>query len=270
MSTTITLPNRKGGVAKTSSTLNLAAELARRGLRVLAVDADPQATMTLIAGESLEDLQPEQTTLLALLPDTYPDTDLSTLAVSAPWGGDLWRASRDLSGAEVELADAAGPHLRLRRAIERVSDRYDIVLVDSPPSVGKLTFNTLVAADFLLIPVKADFASTGGLAQFFATFDLIREYERPDLEVLGIFATLVRRTRHAREIIEALSEQVDGLMLRTTIPDSVEVQDAQAAHCSVREYRPKGAAALAYEQLAGEVLERLSARTGTVDLRRAA
>lgn len=269
MSITITLPNRKGGVAKTTSTLNLAAEFSARGLRVLAVNADPQSTLTLIAGESLDDLAPEETTLAALLPDRY-STDLTELAVAAPWGGDLWRASRDLAEAEVQLADAAGPNSRLRRALESVAHSYDLMLVDSPPSVGKCAFNALVAADYLLIPVKADFVSTGGLAQFFSTLDLVRRYERPDLEILGIFATLMRHTLHCRETLQALASRTDGDLLETTIPQAVEVQDAQAAHRAVRQFRPKGAATAAYQRLADEVLERLEARGGAAQFRKAA
>lgn len=267
---TITMVNRKGGVAKTTSVLNLAAEFAARDLRVLAVDTDPQGTLTLIAGERPEHLAREETTLAALLAERF-DVDPHELAVEAPWGGDIWRSSPDLSGAEVELTsgDVAGPHQRLRRSLQKVGDSYDLVLIDSPPSVGKLVLNSLVAADHLLIPVSADYASAGGLSRLFQTVTMVQEYERPELQALGIFGTMMRRTLHARETLDALDKSTDGLLFRTSIPQAVAVQDAQSSHQAVSQTEPGGRAASAYRKLANEVLERLEQQSGIADLRKA-
>jgi chromosome partitioning protein len=264
---TITLLNRKGGVAKTTSTLNIAAELTARGLRVLCVDSDPQATLTHLAGYRPKGLEQEQTTLAALLPEKF-EFEIAALAVEAPWGGEIWRSTRDLVGAEVALTgDVAGPNIRLQRALRQVADRYDFALVDSPPSMGKLVMNAMVAADHLLVPVVADSTSSAGLEPLFDTVNLVREYEKPDLNVIGVFGTHARRTRHSRETIEALKLAVGDLMMDAVIPLAVSVQDAQSVHEAVGQFRPNDAAALAYRELTDELLARIGL---SVQTRRAA
>lgn len=252
------LANRKGGVAKTTSVLNLAAEASARGKRVLCVDCDPQATLTLLAGYQPEQVAKECSVLAALLPETFEDWSPQATALETPWGGELWPSCPDLAGAETALgAEAAGPNRRLARALSDLD--YDLVLIDCPPSVGRLAMNAMAASDGLLVPVLPNYASVGGLKRLLSTVTLLREYEQPSLEIVGVFFTMARRTVHERETREALAAQLPGLIMATTIPMTVAVQDAQSAHEPLRAYDPDNAAASAYAQLADELELRLSA-----------
>jgi chromosome partitioning protein len=256
---TISLLNRKGGVAKTSSTLNLADAYHQRGYRVLCVDLDPQSTLTALAGYTPEQLEQRETVLALVLPERI-DADWEAMAAPAPWGGHIWRASPDLSAAEAELGDAGkpGPHRRLHRQLRAVQDRYDIALVDSPPSVGHLVLNALGAADRVLVPVKADYTSARGLPLLLATVANVRDYEdRPDLDVLGVFITMARRTRHSQETRDGLAWLLGDRLMEASIPLAVAVEDAAAQHQAVRAYDSDDKAATAYGQLADEVAARL-------------
>jgi chromosome partitioning protein len=203
----LALANRKGGVAKTTSTVNIAAELTAAGYRVLCCDLDPQASLTLIAGLVPDRLPDEQTALAALLPELVePDPD--RLCAPAPWGGELMPANQHLANAEVALTagSAAGPHQRLAIALEELAGRYDFVLVDSPPSMGKLVLNAICACDHLLVPVAADYVSVGGLDRLLEVVEQVRRFERKELSILGVFATQARRTLHSRETLELLGD----------------------------------------------------------------
>ena len=253
---TLTLVNRKGGVAKTTSTLNIAAELHARGHRVLAVDLDSQGTLTTVAGYRSTQVDPALSALGALLPEHH-EIDWSAVVRPAPWGGGLIPSHPDLAGAEQALSKALGPHARLRRALDRLAGDRDVVLVDAPPSTGKLVFNAMVAADALLVPVKCDYASVAGLERLFATIELVREYEAPELSVLGVFATFVRPTRHARETLETLVELLGDALIPAVIPENVQLQDAQAGHMAARQLAPRSRGAEAYARLTDEIVRRV-------------
>ncbi len=254
----ITVVNRKGGVSKSTSTMNLACELSVRGFKVLSVDLDPQASLTAFAGFGHQ-VPRERTVLAALMPEKFPRFNVFSLAAPASWGGLLWPASSELAEAEAELSGAVGAHQRLRTALRKLGDSYDFVLVDSPPSVGNLVFSGMGAADYLLVPVACDLASMDGLATLMGTLELFREHVNPDLELLGVFGTLRRPTLHATESLELLAQMLPGKVFATTIPMAVAVQDAQSSRQAIRQYRPHHPAAEAYEQLTDELLAKLKA-----------
>jgi chromosome partitioning protein len=253
----IAVANRKGGVGKTSLVNNLAREIADTGEAVLCVDLDPQATLTLFAGANPSELQMGQTTLAALLPDEIEVMD--DLAVPTPWGGaDIWRASSDLASAENVLVGAPGNHRRLKLALEQRAQGYSVVLLDCPPSLGHIVMNAFGAADKVLIPVACDYASLHGLDLMLRTLDKFKRFEeRPDLEVLGVVGTMKKHTLHSDETIQALRDNLGDLFMRTIIPSSVAVQDAQVAHKALKDFRRDGKASRAYWSLTQEIFERL-------------
>lgn len=255
----VALVNRKGGVAKTTSTLNLAYEAHVRGLRALCVDLDPQATLTMFAGYSPHDTPAEQQTLGALLPDKYA-VDAAALTVDAPWGGRLWRASTALAEAEVELQQRLGPHRRLRDAIAEYAADVDVVFVDGPPSVGKLTLNALQAATHPVAPVEAAYAALGGFSVLQETLDTFRRFERADLQLAGVFATLVEHTNHSREAIEEFAARAGDAWLGVTIPKAVVVKDAAVQGLAVAQYDARHKAAVAYRDLADVLFARVGLR----------
>lgn len=263
MTTTIAVHNRKGGVAKSTSVLNLAGELTEQGLKVLSIDCDPQSTLTAFAsGKIDEQIEPSATVLSAMLPERY-EVDEKAIFAPAPWGGSLWRATGDLAEVESFLnGDVPGPHMRLRSALHRRAQDFDVVLIDTPPSTGKCVFNALGAADFVLVPMIADQASLSGLHKMFKTFNLVKQLEHPDLEVIGMFSTMAEeRTLHYRDAMSYVRENFGDFVMRTAaVPKSTKVKDASLHKMTIRAYEPENPAGEAYRDLAENLLDRLAQR----------
>jgi chromosome partitioning protein len=249
----IAFANQKGGVAKTTSTLNLAVALSEDGYRVLVVDMDPQGNLTMSQG-----LNPDQITrsmfdvLVHRLPIDQVIQDAEVhLAVS----------SIDLAGAELALSSMIGRERALEKALAPVKDRYDFVLVDTPPSLGLLTINALVAADGVIVPVQCEYLSLRGLVQLENTMSMIRENLNPDVEIQGILPTMFDgRTLHAREAVEILEENFGDLVFKTRIRKTIRYAEAPVKGASILKYDPTGSAAEAYRDLAKEVLNGTQAR----------
>ena len=257
--------NRAGGQTKTTSTINLQSELVDRGFRVVSIDLDPRCALTTLGGVS--DTPSERSTLAALLPERYGNLATTReMLVDVSWGGQLLPAHPDLVGADEALKEVAGPHQRLDRALASLREEFDIVLVDCPPATGKLTFNALGAADGLLIPVVPSFASVAGLEPLFRSIQLFREYEHPELSILGVFAALVRSTRHARETFASLRSKLGDLLFDATVPVNVKVEDAQLEGLAARQLDSRSKSALAYASLASEILERAELSIPTMEM----
>jgi chromosome partitioning protein len=240
--------NQKGGVGKTTTTLNLGIALARRGRRVLLVDMDPQGGLTASAGLPA-DLMPSIYDVL-LDPKLEPQTAIH----QAPAGIDLMPANLDLSAAEVHLMSAISRETVARQMLSRLGALYDHVLIDCPPSLGLLTINALVAANRVLIPVQCSYLSWRGLSLLMETIETIRARVNPDLSVLGILPTLYDgRTIHAQETLEAARHLYPGKVLGTPIRYTVRAQEAAKEGRSLLEYDASSEAAKAYVQLAAEV-----------------
>jgi chromosome partitioning protein len=243
----IALANQKGGVAKTTTTLNLGVALAERGKRVLAVDLDPQSNLTMSQGIDPDDL--ERTMFDVLVHKTPIEEVIQHREI------DLAASSIDLAGAELALSSMIGRERALQKALLPVRGRYDYVLIDTPPSLGLLTINALTAADGVIVPVQCEYLSLRGLIQLENTLTMIRENLNPDVRIRGILPTMFDgRTLHSREAVEILQENFGDLVFETKIRKTIRYAEAPVKGTSVLQYDSKGNAAKAYRDLAGEVL----------------
>ena len=248
----IALANQKGGVGKTTTTVSLAGELARRGLRVLLIDSDPQGNATTSLGISKSDLQ---STTYDLLMGTAAVAE--SVISSGRERFDLAPADQDLAGAEVELAAAERRERRLAAALDGVNGRYDYVLIDCPPSLGLLTLNALCAADGVIIPLQCEYLALEGLAQLKATLDRVRDGLNPTLRILGVVMTMYDgRTNLAQQVVDEVQRHFPRLIFRTLIPRSIRLSEAPSHGKLILEYDPQGRSAQAYTALVDEVLQR--------------
>ena len=241
MGRVIAFANQKGGVAKTTSTLNLAVALVEQGHRVLTVDMDPQGNLTMSQG---------------LNPDSIERSMYDVLVHRLPIDQVI-----DLAGAELALSSIIGRERALEKALVPIRESYDFVLIDTPPSLGLLTINALVAAHGVIVPVQCEYLSLRGLVQLENTLSMIRENLNPDVEIQGILATMYDgRTLHCREAVEILQENFGELVYKTRIRKTVRYAEAPVKGVSVLKYDPSGSAAEAYRELAREVLNGAKAR----------
>ena len=251
--TVIAFANQKGGVAKTTSTLNLAAALAEEGHRVLCVDMDPQGNLTMSQGLNPDSIE---RSMFDVLVHRLPIENVITNTEM-----DLAVSSIDLAGAELALSSMIGRERALEKALAPMKERYDYVLIDTPPSLGLLTINALVAADHVIVPVQCEYLSLRGLVQLENTLAMIRENLNPDVAIMGILPTMFdRRTLHAREAVEILEENFGDLVFKTRIRKTIRYAEAPVKGTSVLKYDPTGNAAKAYRDLAKEVLDGAKAR----------
>jgi chromosome partitioning protein len=251
----IAFANQKGGVAKTTTTLNLGVAFHEMGHRVLIVDLDPQGNLTMSQG---------------LNPDVIERSMFDVLVHKVPISEviekrevDLAVASIDLAGAELALSSLIGRERSLEKALAEVRGSYDFVLVDTPPSLGLLTINAFVAATGVIVPVQCEYLSLRGLVQLENTLAMVRENLNPQVGVEGIVATMFDgRTLHSREAIEILEENFGELVFRTRIRKTVRYAEAPVKGSSVLKYDPTGAAAEAYRELAREIVAAKEAQDG--------
>jgi chromosome partitioning protein len=253
VATVLAFANQKGGVAKTTTTLNLGVALMEQGLRVLAVDLDPQGNLTMSQGWNPDEID---RSMFDVLVHRLPITEIvrkSELDVAV--------SSIDLAGAELALSSMIGRERALEKALLEVRESYDYVLIDTPPSLGLLTINALVAADGVIVPVQCEYLSLRGLVQLENTLSMIRENLNPNVAIQGILATMFdRRLLHSREAVEILKENFGDLVLNTKIRKTVRYAEAPVKGQSIFKYDPSGEAASMYRDLAKEVLDGASAR----------
>src|SRR6195952_5006370 len=239
----IAFANQKGGVAKTTTTLNLAVALSEEGHRVLCCDMDPQGNLTMSQGidpdtldKSMYDVLVHQTSIREVVRKREVDVAC---------------ASIDLAGAEIAMSTMIGRERSLEKAIKKVADDYDFVCIDTPPSLGLLTINALTAADKVIVPVQCEYLSMRGLIQLQNTLQMIRENLNPDVQIEGILPTLMdTRTVHAKEAIEILEENFGDRLFASRIKKTVRFAEAPVQGMSVLKYDPDGTAAQSYRDLA--------------------
>ncbi len=245
----IAVANQKGGVGKTTSTINLGACLADIGYRTLIIDLDPQGNATTGLGLDNRNLETSMYDVImreAPLENCVEPAEVKNLFV-AP-------ASLDLAGAEIELVPAFSRELRLRRAIEAVVDEYDFVLIDCPPSLGLLTVNGLAAASEVLVPIQCEYYALEGLGQLLRNVDLVRRSLNPTLEVSTIMCVMYdARTKLADQVVSEVREHFGPKVCKTVVPRTVRLSEAPSFGQPIILFDPTSRGAVAYKELAKEV-----------------
>ncbi len=255
MSVVIAVANQKGGVGKTTTTVSLAAALAARGLRVLIVDADPQANATSAVGA----LRDDEGGLYEALVDERPIADAVRTTVTP--GLSIVPTTPALAGAEVELVSVMAREFRMKRALEALRPGFDVILVDCPPSLGLLTVNALAAADEVIIPVQCEYFALEGLSHLAHTIELVQRNLNPRLVLRGVVLTMFdARTNLSREV-ETEVRRHFASTFRAVIPRSVRLAEAPSHGEPINAYDPLSAGARAYDDLADELIEALRARS---------
>lgn len=244
----LTVSNQKGGVGKTTTCVNLAAELGRLGYSVLAVDIDPQANCTSGLGISPEDFE------LSLYDVLLGEAEAKDAVLPTRWEGvSILPATIDLAGAEIELASVISRETRLRRHLRSLNS-FDVAIVDCPPSLGMLTINALVASDKLIIPIQCEYYALEGVGQLSKTIGLVRDSLNSELEISGVLLTMYdSRTRLSNEVADEVRRQFGSVAFSSVIPRNVRLSEAPSHAAPIGYYDPSSTGAQAYGDLAREV-----------------
>ena len=249
----IALANQKGGVAKTTTTLNLAVALKEKGMKVLCVDLDPQGNLTMSQGLNPDEIDRSMYDVLV--------HKLPIEQVIHEREIDLAVSSIDLAGAELALSSMIGRERALEKALVSVRERYDYILFDTPPSLGLLTINAFTASDGVIVPVQTEYLALRGLVQLENTLAMVRENLNPNVQIMGILPTMYdKRLLNSKEAVDILVENFGELVYQTRIRKLVRYAEAPVKGQSVLAYDPTGEAAKMYRDLAKEVLNGAKAR----------
>lgn len=250
MAKVISVTNQKGGVGKTTTTINLAAALCEEGKRVLVIDIDPQGNATVGLGVELDDEQPTVYDVL------LQECTVKKAAISSQWGPDVLSASEDLAGAQVELLDEIGRELRLKNALSKVDGDYDFIFIDCPPALNVLTINALVASNSVLIPMQCEYFALEGLSALIGTVRKIKETLNPNLRIEGLLRTMYdKRNSLSKEVSRQLSDHFGPKLYDTIIPRNVRLAEAPSYGEPVISYDPSSKGAKSYIKLAKEMLK---------------
>lgn len=249
----IALANQKGGVGKTTTTINLGAALVELGASVLLVDMDPQGSLGVGLGVEANALD---TTVYNLLLQDGASVDEAIVSTATP-GLDLLPANIDLAAAEILLVQEVAREHALQRVLERVRDRYDFILIDCPPSLGLLTINGLSASDGVIVPLECEYFALRGMSLLMQTLERVRERLNPGLRLEGVIATMYDgRTIHGRDVFDRVKEAFGDVVFETTVGKTIRFAEAPVAGESILTYASSSAGAKAYRALGREVLER--------------
>lgn len=255
----ISFANQKGGVGKTTTTLNIGSYLANKGKKVLIVDLDPQGNLTSGIGCSRsrkdmmgkEDLPTVYDVLIRgkTISEVFLSTKINKLH--------LLPSNLELAGAEIELVSMMSRETRLKKALEQVNSQYDYILIDCPPSLGLLTVNALSASDKIIIPVQCEYFALEGLSQLLEMVKMVRNSLNPSLEVFGVALTMYDgRTKLSSLVAEEVRKFFKDKVFKTIIPRNIKLSEAPSHGEPISEYRPKSTGGKAYEKLTMEIIKR--------------
>jgi chromosome partitioning protein len=253
MSIIIAIANQKGGVAKTTTCLNLGHALSERGRRVLLCDLDPQASLTLSLGFDVRELP---ATIYDVLLDTKAGLTIKDIIQTTGMKNvDVAPASIELSKAEMDLFSEMNRERAFKDTLKPIQASYDYILVDCPPSLGLLTTNALAAADCVLIPLQSDYLAMRGAQLLQSTIDKVRRKLNPKLDLLGVLVTMFeKRTSHSRDVLREVQAAFGDRTFKAVIPYSVRAKESVVSGKSILEYDTKSTVAKAYRTLADEIL----------------
>ena len=245
----IAVANQKGGVGKTTTSVNLSAAFAEMGKKVLLIDCDPQGNATSGLGIEKDGLE------LSIYDALINDTPMEEIIIQTQFGLDVVPSVMDLAGAEVELVNLEDKQYRLKKAVELVKEKYDYILIDCPPSLGHVTLNALTAADSVLLPLQCEFYALEGLFQLLSTVQLVQEQLNEKLRIEGLVLTMYdSRTNLAEQVVEEVKTHFPDMVYATKIPRNVRLSEAPSFGKPIFAYASSSKGAQAYMSLAEEVV----------------
>ncbi len=245
----IAVANQKGGVGKTTTSVNLSAAFAEMGKKVLLIDCDPQGNATSGLGIEKDGLE------LSIYDALINDTPMEEIIIQTQFGLDVVPSVMDLAGAEVELVNLEDKQYRLKKKVELVKEKYDYILIDCPPSLGHVTLNALTAADSVLLPLQCEFYALEGLSQLLSTVQLVQEQLNEKLRIEGLVLTMYdSRTNLAEQVVEEVKTHFPDMVYATKIPRNVRLSEAPSFGKPIFAYASSSKGAQAYMSLAEEVV----------------
>ena len=252
MGRVIAIANQKGGVGKTTTSINLAACLAEKGKKVLSIDLDPQGNMT--SGLGVDKNEVSNTVYELMLDECSINESIHETVVE---NLKIIPSNVDLAGAEIELLGINDKEYILKTAVDYIKDDYDFIIIDCPPSLNMLTVNAMTTADTILVPIQCEYYALEGLSQLIHTINLVQERLNPKLQIEGIVFTMYDvRTNLSNQVVETVKENLDSTIYKTMIPRNIRLAEAPSYGIPINMYDTKSAGAESYRNLAKEIIDR--------------
>ena len=251
----IAIANQKGGVGKTTTSINLASALAEKGKKVLVIDTDPQGNTT--SGFGLDKNEIDHTIYELMIGECSIDEVITKNVVKGIDGVDIIPSNVNLAAVEIELIDSDNKEYILREAISGIRDDYDFIIIDCPPSLSMLTVNAMTTANTVLVPIQCEYYALEGLSQLVHTVNLVKDRLNPELDMEGVVFTMFdSRTNLSLQVVENVKEHIQENVYKTIIPRNIRLAEAPSYGLPINVYEPKSAGAEAYRLLANEVIDR--------------